>query len=436
MGKRKGIFIIILVMVILLITGYVLGRKGIFEKTSSEEIDLEENNNVVAVEENDQYTKEELYEYGDKIKNMELAPNTIVAKIDGEEILKCEVDRAEYSIQYAISNGTDLSENNALYDVLELKLANQLVDKDSIAAEYEVDVKNFIEMSQEELNEFYEMYNIEEDEKWLSDYELKNFFIRNMIEFRAESELSDSIWEEAKNNKANIKNEEYLKLLEIVKDEEYSDADNLSKLVNLYKRELLFSKKIELCVENNQKSVVIPLDYMKEYQEKNQVVESEEVDSSEKEEYIENEIDNEEQTTVEVDDESWSYKGEFKSSNQYSSERDFYGIDVTLEYDTETDTFINPYEGMGDVECVKYYKIYNDKIQIVINKDTPIRYDFYSLQYNRPTRTEASESWSGDQDVPVQIITKGEEKIIELGFNKSYKKGELKNIQICFGAVD
>ena len=35
MGKRKGIFIIILVMVILLITGYVLVRKGIFEKLSS-----------------------------------------------------------------------------------------------------------------------------------------------------------------------------------------------------------------------------------------------------------------------------------------------------------------------------------------------------------------------------------------------------------------
>ena len=73
---------------------------------------------------------EEIYEYGEYIESLDIPPNTIVARINGEEILFHEVESYRYSINYSIENGSKDSEGkSAFYEVLGNKLAAYMAKK-------------------------------------------------------------------------------------------------------------------------------------------------------------------------------------------------------------------------------------------------------------------------------------------------------------------
>lgn len=71
-----------------------------------------------------------LYDYGDKLENMDLKPNTIVAKINGDEILYREIKTSRIQLDYSKNNSKNVAENkNAFYEVLKNKLFIQYAKK-------------------------------------------------------------------------------------------------------------------------------------------------------------------------------------------------------------------------------------------------------------------------------------------------------------------
>ena len=62
---------------------------------------------------------EEILEYGEKLEPMDILPNTIVAKLNGEPILFREVGTTRKSIDYIKD---DTTERNAFYELLIQKL--------------------------------------------------------------------------------------------------------------------------------------------------------------------------------------------------------------------------------------------------------------------------------------------------------------------------
>lgn len=129
---------------------------------------------------------------------------------------------------------------------------------------------------------------------------------------------------------------------------------------------------------------------------------------------------------------TWSYKGTLLRDNE-NYEGDLYGIDTTLIYNSIDKTFYEKNVGMGTPNFIKYYIISNESIKLVVDSNVNVVHDFYSLNFNRPDNMTAPEDFCSSQAI---ITTQGNEKIIELKYNKNYKEGELKNIQISFGAVD
>ena len=106
--KNKMVIIIVIVIVILTL---LFGAIKIF-------IDKSDNNTKNIDEE-----IQKLYEYGDRLEGMDILPNTIVAKLNGEEILFHEIESYRKSINYSIENGsTDSEGKSAFYEVLVNKL--------------------------------------------------------------------------------------------------------------------------------------------------------------------------------------------------------------------------------------------------------------------------------------------------------------------------
>lgn len=128
----------------------------------------------------------------------------------------------------------------------------------------------------------------------------------------------------------------------------------------------------------------------------------------------------------------WSYKGTFIKDNE-DYEGDLYGVDTTLIYNPGNKTFYEEGPGLGTPNFIKYYIISNDSVKLVVDSTVNIIYDFYNLNFNRTGEVGTPEDFCSSA---ATITTKGNEKIIELKYNKNYKEGELKNIQISFGAVD
>ena len=96
MKRKITVFAIIILIILILIVGVLLLKK---------ENKLNNINGAI----------NELYEYGEYIESLDILPNTIVAKINGEEILFHEVECYRNSINYSIENGTKEIVNNAIF---------------------------------------------------------------------------------------------------------------------------------------------------------------------------------------------------------------------------------------------------------------------------------------------------------------------------------
>ena len=285
MKTRK---IMIAIFIVIIIIALVIGVKKIIIDKS--------HNNTKNVDEKVQ----KLYEYGDEVESMDILPNTIVARFNGEEILFHEIELYRKSINFSIENGNTYSEGkNAFYEVLVNKLYSYLAKQYPNETTYHIDIKSTLEKTKNEWEngvgnlsaeeyrkELLDILAIKEDEIWLNEED----FVTYLQNLSVEQTLSNKGMNIVLNfmiNKPELVNDETLneKVRELNQLSEQqnklanknktSEALELSKnLYNyynevreLYVKDLIVNSDIELCVDKRELSKTVPTIYKEENNE-------------------------------------------------------------------------------------------------------------------------------------------------------------------------
>jgi len=266
--KKKTVFLIIIILVISAVLLFVLLN-----------IKNENNSNKLSIE--------KIYEYGEYIESLDIPPNTIVAKINGEEILFHEIESYRYSINYSIENGSEESiGKNAFYEVLKNKLVAYMAKEYPDASNKNLNIDNNLEKTKREWLYGYGEYTVEEarerwlkvlyvekDEIWLDEDDwityLQNRSIEMMLTSKGNSIIFDFIFDkpelandkllEKKLKEYNDIKEQQKKYMDEGKQEKalelYSQTgDLLTELREIYEKDLILNSNIELCVDKNELS--------------------------------------------------------------------------------------------------------------------------------------------------------------------------------------
>lgn len=281
MKKVLMIFAIIIVVVLIgLVVGNIINKNG-----------------------NEQYaeyrekTIQDLYKYGEEIEKMDVLPNTVVAKFNGEEILFHEIESYRNSINYSIENGSEEAKDlNAFYEVLKNKLYSYLAKTYPNAVNYGLDIEATKEKTRKEWLEGYGTYTaeeqrsrwlevlyIEEDEIWLAEEDFIIYLQHRNVEQKLQSKgmriLFDFMIQKpelANDEELNNKVEKYKKLqnkekklIEENKTEEALELtrehyDLLTEIQELYIKDLIANSDIELCIEKRELSTKVPEIYNEE----------------------------------------------------------------------------------------------------------------------------------------------------------------------------
>lgn len=275
--KKKKIITLIITICIIALTSIVLLNTTKHNSNAEQEI-------------------QKLYEYGEYIESLDIPPNTIVARINGEEILFHEIESYRYSINYSIENGSEESiGKNAFYEVLKNKLAIYMAKEYPDASNYNLNIDNNLEKTKKEWLYGYGEYTVEEarerwlkvlyvkkDEIWLDENDwityLQNRSIEMMLTSKGNSIIFDFIFD--KPELANDKLlEEKIKKYNDIKEQQkkYMDEGNQEKALELYsqtgdlltelraiyEKDLILNSNIELCVDKNELSYTVPVIYGK-----------------------------------------------------------------------------------------------------------------------------------------------------------------------------
>ena len=274
--RKKYIFIIIFVVIVICITIFMIINKY---NTS---IDIE---------------VQKLYEYGEYIEKMDIPPNTIVAKINDEEILFHEIECYRNSINNSIENGSkEAVGKSAFYEVLGNKLAAYMAKKYPDASNYNLNIERNLEKAKNEWINGYDGYTLEEsherwlnvlyiekDEIWLNEDDwityLQNRSIEQMLTGKGNSIILDFSLrkpELAKDKILEEKVKEYKSIEEQVKklvDEGKKDKaieissgtlELLKEIQDIYLKDLILNSDIELCVDKKELSYEVPVLYSEE----------------------------------------------------------------------------------------------------------------------------------------------------------------------------
>ena len=232
---------------------------------------------------------EKLKEYGNKVEQMDLLPNTIIAKVDGEEILFHELQKTRNSLNYAVENGTEsLKDENAFYNILESKLEKQIAEQYKDESDYNLDIEREKEKIKKEWYEGYEgqpveeyrkdllnVLYIKEDEIWLNEEDfvtyLQNIFINMKLQTKGMIILDKFMLEKpelAKDKELTRKVEEYNRVMDSLDSNTFENqtdmnyiknlTNNLLEIEKIYKQDLLLQKDIELCVDKKELSTKVP----------------------------------------------------------------------------------------------------------------------------------------------------------------------------------
>lgn len=269
MNKKILVIFILIVVIILTVVIGIITCKSYKNKNTDEEI-------------------QKLYEYGNNLEKMDILPNTIVARFNGEQILFREIETARKSINYSIQNGGE--EKNAFYEVLVKKLYKELAKKYPDEVQYNLNMEDNLEKTkkawlygygekdaEEYRKECLAILCIESDEMWLNEDEfliyLQDISINQMLESKGiqvvfelmldKPELAhDTILEE--------KVERYKELQEKQNDlnaqeEMLSSTQDavqlLTEIRELYVKDLIINSELELCVDKGELSTTVPTIY-------------------------------------------------------------------------------------------------------------------------------------------------------------------------------
>ena len=278
--KNKKIIIVVIIVIVVL--ALIFGAIKIFMDKS--------NDNSQNVDEKIQ----KLYEYGDKIEEMDILPNTIVARFNGEEILFHEIESYRKSINYSVENGNTESEGkNAFYEVLTNKLYSYLAKKYPNETTYYLNIESTLEKTKNEWEngdgktpveeyrkKWLDTLAIEEDEIWLSEDDfityLQNMSVEQMLSFKGMNMLSNLIVDkpelandeelDEKVKKLNELTEQQKKLMDENKQVETSDVtkelyNQYNEVRELYIKDLIINSDLELCVDKGELSKTVPTIY-------------------------------------------------------------------------------------------------------------------------------------------------------------------------------
>lgn len=241
--------------------------------------------------------KNELYQYGEELEKMNIAPNTIVAKIYGQDVLFREVETYRKSINYSIENGSEEDEGkSAFYEVLKNKVYVYLAKEYPDAVTYNLNVEMNIEKTKNEWENGYGEYSVEEyrkkyleilcieqDEIWLDDDKFLQYLQyisqEHMLVAKGSRILHKFMLERTdlvNDKELNKKVEELNQIKE--KQTEESNNGNMENVTNLmteymdlyqeiselYMWDLILNSKLELCVDRQKLSNTVPEIYTEE----------------------------------------------------------------------------------------------------------------------------------------------------------------------------
>lgn len=198
-------------------------------------------------------TIEEIQKYGEEIKNKEMLPNTVIAKVDGENIYKYDLDRRQYLI-----DKSEEKNQNALYEVIEEKILIKYQDEDYFDNRqnlYNNTVNQYENMTVEEFQYMLDMYGISEDEKWISDEALKKLMLQQSLDMYRYNSGYSKILENCIKNEDYFMDRNYLEKLEQYNNstELGEKAQLLKEIQDIYIEQLVLTSNIEFCsyVENS-----------------------------------------------------------------------------------------------------------------------------------------------------------------------------------------
>lgn len=271
MKKRSKRIIFYLVLIVLILIASVLAIN--FINKNSIENNKSQNNssdNAPAIK----HTKEEIYEYGKKIEEADIPPNTVVARINGEDILKCDVTMEKFMMENSSEDNKLNLNENAFYELLEKKTLEKEDGTGNYAKEIDPETIQYaLEMNTEKgISALLEIYDISEDEKWLSNDEYINMYAKSLLTYQGALEGTADLVIEAIYNEREFKDEEYVALQEqYLKNIESNSetSDQLAELMIAFKKVLLLNQDIEFCMEENILSTEKPKDYISEYKNDN-----------------------------------------------------------------------------------------------------------------------------------------------------------------------
>ena len=271
MKKRSKRIIFYLVLIVLILIASVLAIN--FINKNSIENNKSQNNssdNTPAIK----HTKEEIYEYGKKIEEADIPPNTVVARINGEDILKCDVTMEKFMMENSSEDNKLNLNENAFYELLEKKTLEKEDGTGNYAKEIDPETIQYaLEMNTEKgISALLEIYDISEDEKWLSNDEYINMYAKSLLTYQGALEGTADLVIEAIYNERKFKDEEYVALQEqYLKNIESNSetSDQLAELMIAFKKVLLLNQDIEFCMEENILSTEKPKDYISEYKNAN-----------------------------------------------------------------------------------------------------------------------------------------------------------------------
>lgn len=275
---KKNLFKILLIILIVLIVSIILVIT-LKNKNINENIDIE---------------VQELYEYGEYIESMDIPPNTIVARFNGEEILFHEIESYRNSIKQA---GIGSKGKSAFYEVVTRKLYSYLAKEYPNESNYNLNIEDNLSKTKKEWLNGYGEYSIEEsrkrwlktlfiekDEIWLNEEDfityLQNMSVEYMLSTKGSNILSDFVLKrpELANDKELENKVKQLNDMQESRKELSNETDtnkrkeimkstkDFSKLYSeakeLYIKDLILNSELELCIDQKELSHTVPEIYL------------------------------------------------------------------------------------------------------------------------------------------------------------------------------
>lgn len=235
---------------------------------------------IILVASNAMKPNKELYSYGNKLEKMDIPPNTVVARYNGEEILFYEVEKCKSSLNHGIKNGNpEFAALNPFYEVLKNKAYRQMAIEYKNYSNYNLNVNDNLEKSKsswenatyDEQEELLKAMCIERDEIWLDEDDFITLLQKERIDFMLVSKglgiVNDKVYEnpELADNKLAVANFKLHRRLN--SNNAIVIMDNLTfgsrrksylRLGKAYLDTLISQADIELCVDEHELSYTVP----------------------------------------------------------------------------------------------------------------------------------------------------------------------------------